>query len=318
MSKYRHNLPQLSGQRLLTDGGLETTLVFHNGIDLPHFAAFVLLETEAGRQVLANYLTPYVATAIRHGTGFIMDTPTWRANADWVAKLGYDAARLVAVNQQAVTALLEFRARFETLRSPLVINGIVGPRGDGYQPDRLMTADEAEAYHTPQVTVFAGSAADMISAMTMNYAEEAIGIARAARKAGIPVVISFTVETDGRLPTGQTLRDAIETVDSETGNAPAYYMINCAHPTHFEGVLAEGGAWLERIRGVRANASTLSHAELDAATALDDGDPKQLGDQYRGLLRILDKAVVLGGCCGTDHRHIEQIAGHCLAETVAA
>lgn len=318
MSKYRHDLPQLSGNRLLTDGGLETTLVFHDAMELPYFAAFTLMEEESGRDRLKRYFTRYIEVARQHGVGFVLDTPTWRANPDWAAKLGYDADRLADLNRRCVAFLVALRWQMETARTPIVINGVIGPRGDGYQPDRLMSAIEAEAYHAAQVKCFAGTETDMISAITMNYAEEAIGIARAASKAGMPVAISFTVETDGRLPTGQTLRDAIAMVDRETGKAPAYYMINCAHPTHFEGVLAEKGDWLGRIRGLRANASALSHAELDAATALDDGNPQELGGQYRNLLRILDKAVVLGGCCGTDHRHIEQIAGHCLAETVAA
>ena len=145
----------------------------------------------------------------------------------------------------------------------------------------------------------------------MNYVEEPIGIARAAKAAGMPVVISFTLETDGRLPTGQTLKDAIVEIDAETGKAPAYYMINCAHPTHFEGALEAGEAWIKRLRGLRANASTRSHAELDQATDLDAGNPVELGRQYAELRRKLRHVTVLGGCCGTDFRHVEQICFAC-------
>jgi S-methylmethionine-dependent homocysteine/selenocysteine methylase len=195
----------------------------------------------------------------------------------------------------------------------MVISGCVGPRGDGYDPGRMMSADEAEAYHAAQIGVFAGTEADIVSAITMTYAEEAIGIARAAEAAGMPVVISFTLETDGRLPTGQGLKEAIAAVDAATGWAPLYYMINCAHPTHFASVVASGEPWLQRLKGLRANASKRSHAELDAAPDLDAGDPVELGREYRAIRRGLPHLTVLGGCCGTDHRHVEAISRACLA-----
>jgi S-methylmethionine-dependent homocysteine/selenocysteine methylase len=144
----------------------------------------------------------------------------------------------------------------------------------------------------------------MVTAITMTYVEEAVGVALAAREARIPAAISFTVETDGHLPSGQPLGEAIQQVDEETGRAPAYYQVNCAHPSHFDGVLDTGGEWRERIRGVRANASTMSHAELDEATELDDGDPADLGERYATLAATLPNLNVLGGCCGTDHRHV--------------
>jgi homocysteine S-methyltransferase len=150
-----------------------------------------------------------------------------------------------------------------------------------------------------------------VSAITMTYAEEPIGITRVSQARGLPVVVAFTVETNGRLPSGQELRSAIETVDAETDTAPAYYMINCAHPSHFESVLSEG-AWLDRIRGLRANASRQSHAELDEATELDPGDPIELAQQYRALRKRWKRLSVFGGCCGTDRRHIAAIAEACL------
>ncbi|HJS18167.1 MAG TPA: homocysteine S-methyltransferase family protein, partial [Anaerolineales bacterium] len=166
-------------------------------------------------------------------------------------------------------------------------------------------------YHREQIETFAASSADLVTAITMNYVEEAIGIARAAQKANIPVVISFTVETNGNLPTGQTLKSAVEQVEAATAGYPAYYMINCAHPTHFEHVLSEGGAWLGRLRGLRANASQRSHAELNEAPDLDEGNPVELGKQYARLKQRLPYLNVMGGCCGTDHRHLEQIAQTC-------
>ena len=250
------SLPQLSADRpFLTDGGLETTLVFHQGLDLPDFAAFPLLDSEKGRAALTAYYAPYLDLAERVGTGFVLDTPTWRANLDWGARLGYDAVRLAAVNQRAVefvTSLAVGRPDVTT-----IVNGVIGPRGDGYVIGTTMSAAEAAAYHGLQARAFAEAGAKMMSAITMTYAEEAIGIAKAAATVRLPAVISFTVETDGRLPSGQTLGDAIARVDDACHVAPAYYMVNCAHPTHFSSELETGASWLARVHGVRANASRL-------------------------------------------------------------
>ena len=203
-------------------------------------------------------------------------------------------------------------ALLEELRSAeVVVSGCVGPRGDAYRVDHAMSAGEAEAYHGPQVETFAGTSVDLVSALTLAYANEAIGIVRAAGRSGLPVVISFTVETDGRLPSGQTLGEAIEQVDAETAGGAAYFMVNCAHPTHFAHVL-EPAPWLERMRGVRANASKLSHAELDEAEELDAGDPAELASDYVELRSLLPNLNVVGGCCGTDHRHVDAI---CAAVT---
>lgn len=311
MSKYRRRLPQLGDQIFLTDGGLETTLVFLQGIDLPAFAAFDLLKDDEGIEVLRKYFDPYLALARQHKRGFILETPTWRANADWGARIGYDCQALADVNRKAVGLLLEIRRDHETPETPLVISGNIGPRGDGYRPDKRMTVEEARSYHGEQIETFARSDADMVTALTINYPEEAIGIVKAARDANMPVVISFTVETDGRLPTGDTLSHAITRTDEATGDYAKYFMLNCAHPSHFENRLRGEGAWRERIRGLRANASKRSHAELDESTDLDDGNPVELGAEYRRLKDSLPNLTILGGCCGTDHRHVGSIASAC-------
>jgi S-methylmethionine-dependent homocysteine/selenocysteine methylase len=306
--RYRDRLPQLEGDRLfLTDGGIETTLIFHQGLDLPEFAAFVLLEDDSGIEALRSYFRPYLEIAREQGAGFVLDTATWRANPDWAAKLGYSSEQLDEVNRRAVALAEELREEAETETTPIVIDGVVGPRGDGYDPGEMMSPDEAERYHSEQIGTFSDTAADMVSAITMTYPEEAIGLARAARAASMPVVISFTVETDGRLPTEQPLKQAVEQVDAETDRAPAYYMINCAHPQHFAGVLEENGGWIDRIAGLRANASTQSHAELDEAEELDEGDPVELGAKHAELKPRLRSVNVLGGCCGTDSRHVGQV-----------
>jgi homocysteine S-methyltransferase len=311
MAKYRHHLPQLSDRLFLTDGGIETSLIFLDGFDLPMFAAFDLFKTERGVEGLREYFVRHASIAREHGLGFVLESPTWRASPDWANALGYSAAQLTRVNRQAIDMMVGLRARFETDRSPMVISGCVGPRGDGYDPGRKMSVEEAADYHAFQAEVFADGEADMITAITMNYVEEAIGLTRAAVAAGMPSAISFTLETDGTLPTGQPLADAIAEVDDASDGAPAYYMINCAHPTHFDHLMATRSAWQDRIRGLRANASKRSHAELDEATELDSGDPVELADQYVAMRQRLPNLTVLGGCCGTDHRHIEQIALAC-------
>ena len=313
MSKYRSGLPQLGHDFFMTDGGIETTLIFLDGQDIPYFAAFHLLKTSEGEQVLRKYFRTYGELAKKLNVGLILETATWRANPDWGEKLGYGTDDLAEVNSRAVRLLQEIRSEYETDRLPIVISGCIGPRGDGYIPDTAMSAIEAEAYHQIQIATFANTAADLVTAMTINYADEAVGIVRAAKHANMPIVISFTVETDGNLPTGQPLGDAITQVDDATSRYPAYFMINCAHPSHFASVLQEKEPWTARIRGLRANASKMSHAALNEAPELDAGNPIELGQEYAALRKQQLKHLnVMGGCCGTDHRHVEQIALACL------
>ncbi len=302
---HRTSLPQLEGDLFLTDGGIETSLIFHQGLDLPEFAAFVLLDHDEGLDELRRYYEPYLALAKGSGAGFVLESPTWRASPGWAARLDVSAEKLDALNRRAIALMEELREQAGD--NPVVISGCVGPEGDGYRPAVLLSADAARDYHSTQIGTFADTAADMVSAITMTYADEAIGVAQAAQDAGLPAVISFTLETDGRLPNGQGLGEAIEKVDEATGGAPAYYMINCAHPTHFDDVLATDEPWRDRIRGLRANASTMSHDELDAAEELDDGDPDDLGARYAALRARLPQLNVVGGCCGTDHRHVAAI-----------
>lgn len=312
-------LPLASDGYFLTDGGIETTLIFHDGIDLPLFASFVLLETEDGRRALTEYFERHIAVARAHGLGFILESPTWRSSRDWARKLGYSDADLDKINAEAIYLMRTLRNRHEDTVSPLLISGCVGPRGDGYVPGELMSATQARDYHAPQITVMANAGADMVTAITMNNTPEATGITLAAKDRGVPVAIAFTVETDGKLATGQTLADAIREVDAATGGYPIYFMVNCAHPDHFAHVLQDGSDWLERIGGVRANASRMSHAELDESEVLDDGNPTELGEDYRRLMKLLPNLRVMGGCCGTDHRHVDAMGRACThAHPVAA
>ncbi|UXA16317.1 homocysteine S-methyltransferase family protein [Mycobacterium sp. SMC-4] len=288
----------------VTDGGLETELVFHDGRELPAFAAFPLLESPDGRTRLQRYYDGYLDIARRHRTGFVVETATWRANPEWADQLGYSAQRLDEVNRAAVELAETVRTAAQAAGLTAIVSGCVGPRGDGYDPGTAMTADEAQSYHAVQIGTFASTSADRVTAITMTNTPEAIGVVRAAAAAGIASVVSFTVETDGRLPTGQPLHEAVDQTDAETGAAADYFMVNCAHPTHFAAALDQDGPWLRRLGGLRANASTLSHAELDAATELDDGDPDDLAHAHVALRRRLPAVTVLGGCCGTDARHV--------------
>ncbi|NRF66074.1 homocysteine S-methyltransferase family protein [Aquincola sp. S2] len=308
MATLVSDLPQLRGGLFLSDGGLETSLVYQRGIALPHFAAFVLLGDAPGRQTLAEYYKPYLALAARTaGAGFVLETPTWRANADWGAKLGFDAPALAAVNRDAAAFVRQLQKTWAPrLEGEIVTSGVIGPRGDGYIAEQPGSIDEAARYHRAQAEALREGGVDMLAAVTMTGSAEACGVARAAAAVGLPCAVSFTLETDGRLPSGESLGEAIQRVDAD-GHAPAYFQINCAHPSHFEAAVAQGGAWRERIHGLRANASTRSHAELDAATELDSGDPDDLAQRYLRLRAPLPKLNVLGGCCGTDERHLRAI-----------
>lgn len=298
----------------LTDSGLETWLVFHRSTDLPDFAAFPLLDDPGGRELLAEYFRDHLRIAAAAGTGLVLETPTWRANADWGARLGYDAAALVRVNRDAVALLRELAEEYPEV--VVVVSGNIGPRGDGYNPSELLSAGVAERYHRPQIESFVAAGADRVTMLTATHTGEPIGIVRAAVAAGIPVVIAFTVETDGRLPSGQPLHEAIAEVDAATDSAALHFGINCAHPDHFTDALeVDSQEVIRRIELIRANASRASHAELDEAEELDDGDPIELGSLYAGLLGSHPHLSVLGGCCGTDARHVEAIARACVTAT---
>lgn len=306
MNTQTQQLPQLAGTIFLSEGGLETDLIFNQGIDLPDFASFPLLEAESGRRTLTDYFQSIIDLARRDQRGIVFETATWRANPDWGLGLGYSIEQLDTLNRDAVALLLELRAANPDME--VVISGSLGPRGDGYAIADAMTAEAAADYHGPQITSLAAGGADLVSALTINYADEAIGIVTAAQAIGIPVVISFTVETNGALPSGQSLAAAIDEVDMATGDAAAYFMVNCAHPTHFADVFDASGPW-HRVRGIRANASSMSHEELDNSTELDRGDENDLAARYANLAGRLPALAVVGGCCGTDLAHLELISG---------
>jgi len=306
MSRYRSNLPQLAGGLFLSDGGIETDLIFNHGIEIPEFAAHTLLPRADGRAAMADYFRDFLSLARQHNAGFILDSQTWKAHPHWAQELGATPKELRDSNVESIRFIAGLRDEFPD-NPPVVLCGVIGPRGDAYAPEARVAAREAQDYHRQQVEWLAETEVDMICGTTYTQSDEAVGLARCAESAGMPVVISFTVETDGCLPTGQTLGDAIRAVDDATAGAPAYFGVNCAHPDHFFGVLEESD-WAHRIRALRCNASRQSHAELDACEVLDDGNPQELAGQYGEIISSMPWLNVFGGCCGTDLRHVSQIA----------
>lgn len=314
MTNTKNTLPGIGEKIYLTDGGLETVLIFQKGIDLPHFASFPLLNTEEGKKTIKEYYVDFINIAKENNMGFVMESATWRANPDWGYKLGFNNDELDKINMLAINELKKMKLEHENIDTPIIISGNIGPRGDGYSPDNSMNCMEAKKYHSRQIKAFKSSGADLVTALTLNYIEEAIGIVLAAKEFSIPVVISFTVETDGKLPTGSLLEEAIKKVDELTNNYAEYFMINCAHPTHFMQTLNTNQEWKNRIKGIRANASDKSSDELDESTELHSGNKFELADKYVKLMELLPNLKVIGGCCGTDHTHVKEICNSIVCE----
>ena len=310
----------------LSDTGIETDLIFHQGLDLPLFAAFVVADSDEGRQLLDRWHREHAAAATAYGLGVSLDAVTWRASSDWGDRLGYDGAQLDRVNHELVLQLQGIRddLKASDATTPVLVGGVVGPRGDGYRPTSRMSVDEAADYHRPQLRSLLDAGVDRVSAMTICYPDEAAGIASAATELGLSIILGLTLETDGRLPDGTTLADAVTSVDRRTDGSPGGFMVNCAHPDHIAAALDNGDTdqsadrgWRERIVGLRPNASRRSHAELDEAPDLDDGDPAELAEQVAGLVGRLPAVSLVGGCCGTDPRHARAIAAALGGDTDA-
>ena len=228
----------------VSDGGMETDLIFHEGADLPLFASFVLLDTAEGQEMLRRYVMSYRDMAQAAGRGFVLGTPTWRANGGWGPKLGPDDAGIRDINRRAVAFARDLRDA-HPWREQILIEGAMGPAGDGYAPEQLLTPAESANLHSAQLETFAEAGVDIATAFTITHPGEAIGMVNRARDLGLPFALSFTVETDGRLPTGQDLGSALDEVETATDGYCRYYGINCAHPEHFVDQLPSG--WLNRI-----------------------------------------------------------------------
>ena len=240
--------------------------------------------------------------AAETGLGCIIDTLTWMANRDRAEPLGYDSNRLATLNRKAVDLMCDLRE--EAIRNDVLVALCIGPSRDAYAKLEPMTVEAARAYHAIQIRSVADAGIDLVNAYTFNQLEEAAGAVLAAKDCDVPIAVSFVVETDGCLDDGTRLEEAIDQVDALTDEAAAYFMVNCAHPDHFSHVLTDH----PRLKGIAVNASRCSHAELDDATELDDGDPEELGAEVARLVRKHPKLSIVGGCCGSDFRHMREMA----------
>jgi len=300
---------QRDGVFYLTEGGQETEIMYRHGHDLPEFAMYPLLDDPAAMTDLRSMYTRVLDVAAKHGFVAMLGGLDYRGSPDWGDKLGYSRAGLAEALERGIDFLRDVARPYEGQLPGILIGGAVGPRGDAYALNRTITADESEDYHGFQIDVLKGAGVDFITAMTFNSVAEAIGVARAAASAGLPLSMGFMLDSDHRLKSGPTLREAIAAVDAETGDArPDFYGINCSHPLEFEPAL-EPGDWLSRLRSLRPNASAKEKIELCQIGHLEEGDPVDLGERMGSLARRYPHVDIWGGCCGTWDRHLDQIAG---------
>jgi S-methylmethionine-dependent homocysteine/selenocysteine methylase len=300
--------PRLDGRFYLTEGGTETEVLYKWGFELPEFAMYPLLDNAEAHEVIKNIYRRYFEAAERHDTGMLILGHDYRASPDWGAKLGYSPEGLAEMQRRTIEFLDGMRREYEGRVRDVYIGGCIGPRGDAYGTGGDISEAEAEAYHSVQLTTLGSTRADLAVATTFNNIPEAVGVVRAAERIGIPIGVNLTLTTEGRLRSGPTLREAVETIEERTNGAAAWFGTNCAHPLEFAGALADAGPWLERLRCIRPNAVQMDQIALCKLGHLEDGDPVELGQQMGEVARLLPRADILGGCCGTDERHLGEIA----------
>jgi len=300
--------PRLENKFYLTEGGSETEILYKWSFELPEFAMFTLLDDPEADNVIRGMFRRYFDVAAEHGTAMLLNGHDYRASPDWGAKLGYSSEDLRNVQHRVIRFLDDLRAEYADRVSDVYIAACIGPRGDAYGTGGDISADESEDYHSVQLHNLDGTAADMAVAATFNNVPEAIGVIRAANSIGIPIGVSLTLTPEGRLRSGPSLREAIETIDEASGGGAVWFGTNCAHPVEFEPALADAGPWLERLRYIRPNAAKMDKIALCSLGHLEDGDPVELGQQMGEVARRFPRVDILGGCCGTDERHLSQIA----------
>lgn len=305
--KYRENLPQLNGYDVTTQGGMETWLQYVDGFELEHFCFFDLLNNPDAVSALTDYHHRIMEAVLPHGFGVLLEGLHYRASRDWGELLGYSREGLAEINTRGIEFYKNLAREYETADNPMPIGGVIGPRGDAYDTGRTPEVSDSEDYHSEQIQTLKEAGADMITAATFSFEKEAIGVAKAAKALNIPLVISFTTSDDGNLLSGGTIGEAIRAVDNATDSSPVYYMINCSHPTEFEPILSDEN-WISRISGFMPNAAASEKLSLCSLGHLEDGDPEELGHQMAALAKRYPHMTVWGGCCGTDSRHLGQIA----------
>lgn len=305
-------LPHQADRLYLTDGGIETWLMYKQGFELPYFCDFQFLDDPTGRAALQRYYREFASIAKQHRTGYVFCSLTYRASREWGQLIGYSPDALAEMNHRAIEFYREIAREVGLDPGSTLYSGCIGPRGDAYQVNPTITAESSRDYHAEQIETFRRAGVDLVTALTLKSIEEATGIARAAEAAGVPSVISFTLDRNRTVDGAHSLREAIEAVDAATNRAPAYYMINCSHPVDF-GPALDQGAWVGRIRGLRANASSLEHGQLCRLGRLEEGDAAELAAQHGEIARLYPHMNVFGGCCGTDFVHVGRICEAVLA-----
>lgn len=301
-----------SGATFLTDGGIETRLIYEFGIDLPDFASFLALFDDRGRAALREIYRGYLAVAAEFRMPMLVGAPTWRAHPECLRRFGFAKADdLRRVNAEAVAFLQDLRR--ETRTETLVhIAGVIGPRRDGYRAEDAPALDEARAYHEAQAQALAGLGVDLLYAPTFPSRDELAGVAQAMARTGLAYALAPVIDPKGRLLDGHSFAEAVRLVDESTDPKPLYFLAGCVHPSTFLAAAAEGGdrtmpRMPGRLAGIKANASPLPPEELDRLGHLDADAPAVLAQEILAARRRYGLRI-LGGCCGTNDRHIRALA----------
>ena len=300
--------PRAAGRLYLTEGGTETEVLYKWGFELPEFAMFPLLDDPKADSVIEGMFDRYFEAAEATGAGMLLNAHDYRASPDWASKLGYSAEQLTDFQHRVIGFLDAMRTKYRGRVDPVYVAGCIGPRGDAYGTGGEITEEEAEAYHAVQINNLKGTAADMVIAVTFSNIAEAVGVIRAAAAAKMPIGVSFNIGPDGRLRSGPTLAEAITATDAATEGKAAWFGTNCAHPIEFAPALADPGDWRKRLRYVRPNAAKTDKLALCKLGHLEDGDPVELGNEMAEALREFPSVDIVGGCCGTDERHLKEVS----------
>ncbi len=300
--------PMGSGEMFLTEGGSETEIMYRHGFELPEFSMLPLLESPLALSALRDEYSQQLDVAAEFGLSFLLTGLDYRASPDWGSKLGYSPSGLADANIASIELLRDIAKGYEEQIPRLLIGGILGPRGDAYSLNQEITAESAEDYHAVQLETLKRADVDFACALTFNNVAESVGALRAANQTGVPLFVSLTLDRSGRLKSGPTLAEAIVEIDAQAGEAaPELYMINCSHPLEYEPAL-ENRDWIKRLRGVRPNASKMEKLALCELGHIEEGDPVELASRLRDLSERYPHMDIFGGCCGTGHKHLREIA----------
>lgn len=305
---------QTAGHYYMCEGGTETEVMYKHGFSFPHFAVFELLKDTKAVAALKRMYQDYFEVVAKHNMSALVGGLDYRASPDWGALLGYSAEGLADINHQSIEFLRNIAVDYSNNIENILIQGLIGPRGDAYETNHSITEAEAQDYHSVQLQTLKSANVDLATAMTFNNVPESIGVARAAVEADVPLCISLSLDGSSNLNSGPSLAEAITTIDAATDSSVAFFMINCVHPLEYEPALADE-QWITRIRGVRPNASVMDKLSLCTIGHLEAGNPTELGKQMGDLMQRYPHMDICGGCCGTWDTHLDQIAEDVLQKT---